>query len=101
MNKITGGLPVNNTVTKESHRADNSPVKDARSGSPTSHVADSVELTGTAMKLQQAENRMSDISDIDTQKVAQVKAAIENGHYRIDAEKVTDKLLAMDEALRN
>jgi negative regulator of flagellin synthesis FlgM len=101
MNKITGGLPVNNGVTKESHRADSSPVADTRSGSSTGAIVDSVELTGTAKKLQQAESGMADISDIDTEKVAQIKAAIENGSYRVNAEKVANNLLALDKALRD
>jgi negative regulator of flagellin synthesis FlgM len=101
MNKITGGLPISNGVTKESHRPDNSPVVDTRSGSLTGAVIDSVELTGTAKKLQQAESGMVDINDIDTEKVAQIKAAIEKGSYRVNAEKVANNLLAMDKALRD
>jgi len=100
MDKITGALPVNNTVTKESHRRDDSSVADSNAGTRVGTAVDSVELTGTAKKLQQAEKLMADAGEINQQKVAEVKLAIQNGSYRVDAEQVANKLLAMDEALR-
>ena len=100
MDKITGALPVNNTVTKENHRRDDSSVADSNAGTRVGTAVDSVELTGTAKKLQQAEKLVAGTADIDEQKVAEVKLAIENGSYRVDAEQVANKLLAMDEALR-
>lgn len=100
MDKITGSLPVNNTVTTESRQRDDSTVTKNQVGASVETAVDSVELTGTARKLQQAERLMADVGDIDKQKVAQVKAAIENGSYQIDAGKIADNLLVMDEALK-
>lgn len=100
MNKITGVLPVTNAPSNESHRRENSPAIDKGAGARVSPAVDSVVLTGTAKKLQQVEGLMAGAADIDEQKVAQVRAAIENGSYSVDAGRVTDKLLAMDEALK-
>ncbi len=98
MDKITGATPVNNTVTNENRRRDDAAVTDSSAGART--AVDNVELTGTAKKLQQAEKLIADTGDVNKQKVAEVKLAIQNGSYRVDAEQVANKLLAMDEALR-
>ena len=98
MDKITGSPPVNNTVTKENRRRDDSAVTDNSAGART--AVDNVELTGTAKKLQQAEKLVADTGDVNEQKVAEVKLAIQNGSYRVDSEQVANKLLALDEALR-
>jgi len=100
MDKITGALPVNNTVTTESRRREDSSVTDSSAGARSGASVDSVELTGMAKKLQQAEKRVAGTEDINEQKVAEVKLAIQNGSYRVDSETVANKLLAMDEALR-
>ena len=98
MDKITGATPVNNTVTKETHRRDDSAVTASSAEART--AADNVELTGTAKKLQQADKLIADSGDVNEQKVAEVKLAIQNGSYQVDSEQVAKKLLAMDEALR-
>jgi negative regulator of flagellin synthesis FlgM len=55
-----------------------------------------VELTGSGKLLAEAEESLSALPDIDSAKVAQVRQAIENGDYVIDAEKITDALLRSD-----
>lgn len=97
MDKITGATPVNTTVTNESRRRDDSAVTNSSAGARP--AVDNVELTGTAKKLQQAEKLIADTGDVNEQKVAEVKLAIQNGSYHVDAEQVAKKLLAMDEAL--
>jgi len=97
MDKITGATPVNTTVANEGRRRDDSAVTDSNVGART--AVDNVELTGTAKKLQQAEKLIADTGDVNEQKVAEVKLAIQNGSYRVDSEQVANKLLAMDEAL--
>jgi negative regulator of flagellin synthesis FlgM len=59
-------------------------------------ASDTVELTGSGKLLAEAEESLSALPDIDSAKVAQVRQAIENGDYVIDAEKITDALLRSD-----
>ena len=40
------------------------------------------------------EAKRSDVADIDTQKVAAIKASIEDGTYTVNAEAIADKLLS-------
>jgi negative regulator of flagellin synthesis FlgM len=54
---------------------------------------DMVELTPNAQLLGRAEQRLAEQSGIDRVRVDAVRAAIENGNYTIDADKIADALL--------
>ena len=60
---------------------------------------DSVELSQTAKELQAARKIIEQVPEIRTDKVAQLKAQIENGTYDIDSGKIAEKLL--QESLSN
>ena len=60
---------------------------------------DSVELSQTAKELQAARKIIEQVPEIRTDKVAQLKAQIENGTYDIDSDKIAEKLL--QESLSN
>jgi negative regulator of flagellin synthesis FlgM len=55
--------------------------------------ADTVELSDTAQKIQEAKKQLESIPDVREEKVARLKEQIENGTYEIDAEKIADKML--------
>jgi len=61
--------------------------------------ADTVELSDTGKRIQEAHKQLESIPDIREEKVAQLKEQVENGTYEVDAEKVADKMLK--EALLN
>jgi negative regulator of flagellin synthesis FlgM len=52
-----------------------------------------------AMQREEIETSLANISVIDKQKVAQLRQAIREGTYRIDAERIADKLIALERAL--
>lgn len=71
--------------------------------SETSQVAttapvrqDTVELSDTARALKAADEQIANTPDIDSEKVARLKAAIEDGSYQVDAERVAGKMLDFD-----
>jgi negative regulator of flagellin synthesis FlgM len=61
-----------------------------------STAADTVKLTGSGKLLAQAETALAAIPAIDSAKVAEVRRAIQDGEYVIDADKITDALLRAD-----
>jgi negative regulator of flagellin synthesis FlgM len=61
--------------------------------------ADTVVLSDTAKKVQEAQKQLEAIPDVREDKVAQLKEQIENGTYEMDEEKIADKM--MKDALLN
>lgn len=55
--------------------------------------ADTVALSDTAKKIQEAQKQLETISDVRVDKVAQLKNQIEKGTYEMDEEKIADKML--------
>ena len=54
---------------------------------------DTVELSDTARALKAAAAQIANTPDVDSEKVARIKAAIDNGSYTIDAERVAGKMI--------
>lgn len=63
-----------------------------------SRSSDQLKLTDSARALQEAA-RLNDASPIDAKRVEQVRQALADGSYKIDAGKIADRLLAMDQQL--
>lgn len=68
------------------------------SKSPVS-TSDTVELTSSAKLLERLEKTLASLPDVDAARVADVKAAIENGNYEIDADAIADALLRFDRSI--
>ena len=60
---------------------------------------DTVELTNRAQLLERLEKSLESAPAIDGGRVAEVKAAIENGDYEIDAEALADAMIRFERAL--
>ena len=58
---------------------------------------DRVTLTNTASRLKDIEQQLSNASSIDSARVAEVQSAISNGEYKVDADRVADKMLAFED----
>jgi negative regulator of flagellin synthesis FlgM len=56
--------------------------------------ADTVVLSDTAKKVQEAQNQLEAIPDVREDKVAQLKEQIENGTYDMDEEKIAHKMIS-------
>jgi negative regulator of flagellin synthesis FlgM len=61
--------------------------------------ADTVVLSDTAKKVQEAQKQLETMPDVREDKVAQIKEQIENGTYDMDEEKIAGKM--MKDALLN
>ncbi len=72
----------------------------ARQAEPdAARPTDTVELTASARSLQALESRLAGLSEVDQQRVDEVRARIESGRYSVDAQRVADKMIALDRSL--
>jgi len=60
---------------------------------------DTVELTSSAKLLERLEKTLASLPDINSSRVAEVKAAIENGEYSIDADAIADAMIRFEQSL--
>ena len=68
----------------------------------SSHAAtdgDTVELTSGAKLLERLEKSLDSLPAVDAQRVADVRLAIENGDYEIDAEAVANAMILFERSL--
>ena len=61
--------------------------------------ADAVHITGSAKQLAALEQALKDQPVVDEARVAALRSAIEAGTYQVDAGRVADKLLRMEDQL--
>ncbi len=71
----------------------------AKSETGKSSTADTVSLSENAVQLGKIDNTAIAAPVVDTQRVEQIKQAISDGSYKIDAEKVADKLMKFESIL--
>ncbi|MBW0146062.1 flagellar biosynthesis anti-sigma factor FlgM [Marinobacter arenosus] len=60
---------------------------------------DNVSLSSQAKDLKQLEQKLGDYPEMDDDRIAEIRSALENGTYKIDAEKLAQKMLEMDESI--
>ncbi len=65
---------------------------------PTS-TADTVTITGPALALQKLSEAVAAAPVVNSQKVASVKQAVQNGTYQIDTGRVADKIIQFESGL--
>ena len=58
-----------------------------------------VHITGTARQLVELEQMVKDMPAVDEAKVAAISAAIEQGTYKVSADKVAGNLMQIEQAL--
>ena len=75
--------------------------RDSGGGTPTAPGpgSDRVSLTDTARQLQALENRVAGEPVVDNQRVQAVRQSINDGSFQVDAERVAEKLIGIEQAL--
>lgn len=64
-----------------------------------STMGDRVTLTDTASRLKNIEQQLNNASAVDNARVAEVQAAISNGEYTVDADRIADKMLSFEDII--
>ena len=81
----------------ETERKDkSSDTSSASVDSPARAVSDSVEFSTTAQQLSSLQDDLASIDTVDMGKVDEIRRAISNGSYKIDAQKIAESLLALE-----
>ncbi len=68
----------------------------AAQSSVTPVQGDKVSMTSEAARLQKIEEQLSAVPAVNSQKVAEIKAAIANGSFTIDPQAIASKLIAYE-----
>ncbi|MGC4028553.1 MAG: flagellar biosynthesis anti-sigma factor FlgM [Steroidobacteraceae bacterium] len=68
-------------------------------GSTAAEAGVDVRITGAARGLAAIEQRLRELPAIDENRVAAVRQRLEDGSYRIDAQRIADRLLHLEQDL--
>lgn len=70
----------------------------ATRSAPSSRAStnDTVELTSGAKLIERLEKDLASLPDVDSLRVAEVRTAIENGDYQIDATAIADAMIRIE-----
>ncbi len=60
---------------------------------------ENVSLSAQAKNLKELEQRLDSYPEMDDQRIEEIKAALAGGSYKIDAEKLAQKMLDMDNSI--
>ncbi|GAA0830738.1 MULTISPECIES: flagellar biosynthesis anti-sigma factor FlgM [Marinomonas] len=91
-----GNVAKNNRTPVEDSTTSKASVDANTSSSGGIMAEDTVKLSGAAQTLQNQESKINGLSDIDQQKVDQIKQAIASGNYKIDSQKLASNMASMD-----
>jgi negative regulator of flagellin synthesis FlgM len=63
---------------------------------PADRASDLIDFTGRAKELQTLQQDLANSPEFDAARVNELKEAIASGEYKVNAESITDKLLAIE-----
>ena len=87
-------------LSDESHVKQPVEQQPEKSETGKSSTADTVSISDNATQLGKLNNSIDTAPVVDAQRVEQVKQAISNGTYEVDAAKVADKLMQFESILK-
>ena len=99
--EISGSPQTHSQVTSDSEKVTvaRSEASVPQQETGESVTKDTVSLTETASNLQQLSNSMSELPVVDSQRVSDIRQAIANGDYPVDAQAIADKMTLLESAL--
>ncbi len=93
----TDKAAVDTGAQRAGNRAETAPAPQAPAGSTARAAADSVSLSSGAQALTAAQEKLQKLPEVNEKRVAQIKAALESGDYKVDELVIADKLLSFDD----
>jgi negative regulator of flagellin synthesis FlgM len=78
-------------------------LQDAVSGGPSSDTSkggsQDVQITGTARQLSDLDQKVRSLPDVNEEKVAALRSAIEQGSYQVRPQHIADQLMSLERSL--
>ncbi|MGM0570646.1 flagellar biosynthesis anti-sigma factor FlgM [Marinobacter sp.] len=74
------------------------PAEQAKSQAPAAR-GENVNLSKQAREIRQMGEKLESAPEVDDSRVEQIRAALADGSYKVDAEKVAQKMLEMDKSI--
>ena len=99
INNITSTKAQRSTDDTKMNQSSDQPAAQQETGK--SSATDTVSLSDNAVQLGKVEHSVATAPVIDTQRVEQLRQAIANGSYEVDAGKVADKLMQFESILKS
>jgi len=93
--KIGGKVDETSTSSKVSPNSSTN----EKAGATPAASSDTVKLTSDAKLLERLDKTLAALPAINADRVAEIKTAIENGNYEIDAEAIADAMIRLDRGL--
>ncbi len=87
--KIEGGIKSFQGLNGAENKAPNRPAQTPANGGGN----DKVELSALSASLAKAEARIAETPGVDRQKVEEIRTAISEGRFRVDASRIADGLI--------
>ena len=97
INNIKGNQPLNPATTQK-NAPQTGKTADSSTAAPNqkSSSEDKVSLTGTATMLQSLQQQVREAPAVDSEKVEAIRAAIAEGNYPVDSEKLAQKMIDLE-----
>ena len=65
----------------------------------TNARGENVNLSSQAKNLKQLEQALGEFPEMDDERIEQIRSALENGSFKVDAEKLAQKMLDLDKSI--
>ncbi|WP_305906578.1 flagellar biosynthesis anti-sigma factor FlgM [Methylomarinum sp. Ch1-1] len=98
INSITG--KTNNVALTATENKKEKPENESKIGADSTKT-DKIDITSLTQEIKKAFETASSTPAIDHDKVAAVKAALQNGNYQINADSIAEKMLQLDRHFDN
>ncbi|WP_094706935.1 flagellar biosynthesis anti-sigma factor FlgM [Hahella sp. CCB-MM4] len=99
--KGVGSPPVNDLKARESLKNAEKPAdnpQQAKTDAPAATKSgETVQLSSEAQGIRKVEQELAKLPDVDNERVAKIKQALEDGSYNINPRSVAEKLLGLDQ----
>ncbi len=94
-----GQVNTQKTLTDKSQASQTKPQTLSEQAKAPAPRGENVSLSDQAKNLKQLEQRLDSYPEMDDQRIEEIKAALADGSYKIDAEKLAQKMLDMDDSI--
>lgn len=97
INNIKGNQPLTPATTHKNAPQTGKPAEGSSSAPQQRNSSeDKVSLTGTATMLQGLQEQVREAPAVDSEKVEAIRAAIAEGNYPVDSEKLAQKMIDLE-----